>query len=665
MQIADRRLHEAWRKVRRGSKSPGIDGITVEMFDPIATENLAQLKQQLANETYNPRPAKSFYLQKTSGGKRLIGISTVRDRIIQRLLLDALYRPLENTFVDISYAYRPGRSIHQAADRLAIAYRDGQQWILKADIEAFFDRLCHALLIRDLEQLNIPDTIRAIVVQSLRAGIWLNGQIRHPGMGVTQGNVLSGALANLYLTEFDRRCLDAGFNIVRYGDDLAIACNTPELADHALTRITGWLNARFVSLAPEKTKIFAPDEAFAFLGYRFDRGEVFVPPPPQIRTGFARPYGATPTIRKPGRRSGRPIACARSRSKLTPLTVSPLQYFAEPMTTLYVTEQGAYLKVKNYQFLVFYQHELRCQVPANRVTHIVLFGCCNLSHGAVSLALRRRIPVMYLSQKGRYFGRLGASGEAKVEYLTRQAALAEDPAFAREQSEAIVRAKLHNSRVVLLRLSRGRRDDRTKAALKLLATLIDDLPLAQDLETLRGYEGKAATTYFQSLGGLVAASFGFEGRTKRPPKDPANSLMSLGYTLLSHNVHAFVEAIGLHPHFGTLHANYDSRPALVCDLMEEFRATVVDALVVYLLNSKIFTIEDFTPPDERGGVYLHQDALRTFVKHWEERLQLRVTHTVTGLEVTYRRCIELQVREYVACLLGDVPVYRPMVWPVK
>jgi CRISPR-associated endonuclease Cas1 len=139
-------------------------------------------------------------------------------------------------------------------------------------------------------------------------------------------------------------------------------------------------------------------------------------------------------------------------------------------------------------------------------------------------------------------------------------------------------------------------------------------------------------------------------------------LLSLGYTLLSQNVHSFVQAIGLHTHFGNLHVPRDNHPALVSDLVEEFRAQLVDSLVAYLVNKKIFTPEDFTPPDERGGVYLHPDALKKFLKHWEEKLQSQLTHPHTGYKVSFRRCLELQVREYISCLTGEVPVYRPMIW---
>ena len=332
------------------------------------------------------------------------------------------------------------------------------------------------------------------------------------------------------------------------------------------------------------------------------------------------------------------------------------------MTTLYVTEQGAYLKVRHQQFQVFYQRELRVNIPAHRISHIVLFGCCNLSHGAVSLALRRRIPILYLSQRGRYFGRLQTDGQAKVEYLTRQVLYSQNPEFVRQQAEAIVLAKLHNSRILLMRLNRRHSSERAAQAVRELDILQDKLCFAEEMDALRGYEGKGATIYFQALGSLFSGRFEFEKRTKRPPTDPINSMLSLGYTLLHQNVGSFIQAVGLHGHFGNLHVPRDNHPALVSDLMEEWRAQLVDSLVVYLVNSQIFTLDDFTNPDERGGVYFQPHALKKFLKHWEEKLQTEITHPHSGQRVVYRRCIELQVREYIARLMDEVSVYRPMIW---
>jgi len=115
----------------------------------------------------------------------------------------------------------------------------------------------------------------------------------------------------------------------------------------------------------------------------------------------------------------------------------------------------------------------------------------------------------------------------------------------------------------------------------------------------------------------------------------------------------------LHPNFGNLHVPDEDHPALVSDLVEEFRAPIVDSTIVALIAAEILTPEDFIPPDEKGGVYLHQNALKTFLQHWEAKLQSVAVNSTARYEVSYRRCLELQVREYAACVIGDIIAYRP------
>jgi CRISPR-associated endonuclease Cas1 len=499
----------------------------------------------------------------------------------------------------------------------------------------------------------------------MKAGIVLKGQYLNFGKGVLQGGILSGSLANLYLNKFDRQCLSQGINLVRYGDDFVIACSSLIEAERTLGEIITWLQEIYLNIKESKTKIYAPNEEFNFLGYQFIEGKIYAPPPPNYQSGNGKscdsgfPYRRP---RKPLQLISRPPKVCNLTQSTDSITHHPEHYWREPMTTLYITEQGSFLKVQRQQFQVFYQQQLRCKVPANRVSHIVLFGCCNLSHAAVGLALSRQIPVMFLSQRGRYFGRLQAEGNAKVEYLSRQVECSLNPVFTRQQAENIVRAKLHNSRALLLKLNRRRPTQEAEIAIDFLANLMDKLGDAESMDALRGYEGKAASVYFQGLGSLLAEPFTFEKRTKRPPKDPVNSLLSLGYTLLSQNIYSFIQSLGLHTHFGNLHVPRDNHPALVSDLMEEFRAQFVDSFVAYLVNSKIFTLDDFTPPDAQGGVYLHPDSLKKFLKHWEDKLQTEITHPQTGYQVTYRRCLELQVREYMTCLIGKIEAYRPMMW---
>ncbi|NEO26069.1 MAG: CRISPR-associated endonuclease Cas1 [Kamptonema sp. SIO4C4] len=647
------RLHAAWESVRRRSQSAGIDGITPDLFAGIVTEALRQLQRQLQQEQYCSQPARGFTIPKKSGGTRLISIPTVLDRIVQRFLLQSIYPALEEVFLDCSHAYRPGMGVQTAIAQAAEVYTASPVWAIKGDVAQFFDHLNWALLLTQLEQLAITPPLVDLIAGQLKARLVVKGYPIPRNQGVLQGSILSGALANLYLSEFDRRCLAAGMEYIRYGDDFVVLTGGLLEATRILAWMEEWIADFRLHLHPEKTRLVAPHESFTFLGYEFQSGDIIAPVRKKPQRKRKAKTASTP--------SKRPLACAVVRGTVQKKT-GFLDHWQEEMTTLYITEQRAYVKVKHQQFQVLLNHDLLIAVPVNRVSHLVLFGCCNLSHGAISLALRRRIPILFLSYQGRYFGRLQTEGVAQVKYLQQQVERSLAPEFILRQAKAIVAGKLHNCRILLLRLNRRshHQTPEAKEAIEQLAEYLQKVPQADSLEMLLGYEGQGTRVYFRGLGSLVYEPFTFTQRSRRPPKDPVNSLLSLGYTLVHQNLYSLVQGVGLHPHFGNLHVPRENHPALVSDLIEEFRAPLVDSLVMFLVNSKIFQEEDFTPPDGRGGVYLYPDKLKVFLKHWQERLQLEVTHPHTGYAVSNFRCLELQVWEYIGCLMGEREVYRPM-----
>lgn len=212
---------------------------------------------------------------KKSGGNRLIGIPTVRDRIVQRFLLQTIYPRLEQVFSESTFAYRPGLSIYGAVERVMEAYRHQPAWVVKADIQQFFDNLNWVLLLNQLEQLKLKPIAIQLIEQQLKSGVVVSGRFCRTNQGVLQGGVLSGALANLYLSEFDQMCLDAGIYLTRYGDDCVTVYLSWIQANRALEMMGEWLKDIYLNLHPEKTRIITPQQEFTFLGHQFCAGEAF------------------------------------------------------------------------------------------------------------------------------------------------------------------------------------------------------------------------------------------------------------------------------------------------------------------------------------------------------------------------------------------------------
>lgn len=181
----------------------------------------------------------------------------------------------------------------------------------------------------------------------------------------------------------------------------------------------------------------------------------------------------------------------------------------------------------------------------------------------------------------------------------------------------------------------------------------------QDLDVLRGHEGAAAKLYFEVLGQMITnPGFSLTGRSRRPPKDPTNSLLSFGYTLLFNNVLSVILAEGLNPYLGNLHRSDRKEPHLAFDLMEEFRSVVVDSMVMAIVNQKVLRPTDFTYPNAEGGIYLEDRARRVFLKHFEERISSEVSYPGMAQPISYRRAIQRQVQHYKKCLTSSLR-YEP------
>jgi CRISPR/Cas system-associated endonuclease Cas1 len=193
-----------------------------------------------------------------------------------------------------------------------------------------------------------------------------------------------------------------------------------------------------------------------------------------------------------------------------------------------------------------------------------------------------------------------------------------------------------------------------------LAAAADEARRAGDLATLRGVEGMGSKAYFAVYRTCLRPGFTFAKRTRRPPRDPVNALLSLGYTLLGEAIATALEVVGLDPYEGFYHADKYGRPALALDLVEEFRGPVADSVVLTLINKRMLQPDDFTEPEANGGVYLTRHGLAIFLREFSDRLQATFTHPLAGRPLTYQKCLEVQARQTAKVIMGEEPEYRPL-----
>ena len=338
------------------------------------------------------------------------------------------------------------------------------------------------------------------------------------------------------------------------------------------------------------------------------------------------------------------------------------------LNTLYVTTPNAYVHLDNDTVRIEVERETRLRVPLHHLGAVVCFGNVLLSPAIMARCAGEGIGLVLLDMNGRFRARV--EGPVSGNILLRQAQhrQAADGAGALELARAIVAGKIRNTRTVAMRGARDSDDPSDEAALSAAAVHLDaslrQAAEATDLDTLRGVEGEAARTYFSVLSNLVKVDargpFRFNGRTRRPPRDRMNAMLSFLYSMLMNDCRSAVEAVGLDPQLGFLHAVRPGRAALALDLMEEFRAYVADRLALTLVNRAQIRAEDF---DERdgGAVLLKDEARRKVITAYQERKQEEVTHALLDTKMPLGLLPFTQARLLARHLRGDSQAYIPFI----
>lgn len=339
------------------------------------------------------------------------------------------------------------------------------------------------------------------------------------------------------------------------------------------------------------------------------------------------------------------------------------------LNTLFVTTQGAYLAREGEALLVRVEKQTKLRVPIHTLGGVVCFGRVGVSPSLMGLCGERGVAISMLSFNGRFLARVNGFTPGNVLLRREQYRRADAPDGSAAIARAIITAKVANARSVLLRSLRDYPDSAgaadVKAASDRMALSLQDLARdGQTLDALRGLEGEAANTYFGCFDCLITnqkESFAFRTRSRRPPLDNVNALLSFLYAMLAHDARAACEAAGLDPAVGFLHRDRPGRPGLALDLMEEFRPYLADRLALSMINRKQVSASGFTTA-EGGAVSMDEATRKAVLVAWQKRKQEQVVQPFLGEKVSVGLLVHLQARLLARHLRNDMPAYVPFVW---
>ena len=349
------------------------------------------------------------------------------------------------------------------------------------------------------------------------------------------------------------------------------------------------------------------------------------------------------------------------------------------MATLYLTEQQSLVKKAGDTLVVHLSADeeagkpkRKARVPLIKIERVVVQGNSTITSPALGALMEQRAPVTFLNRYGRFQGHLAPALSKNGQLRLAQAAAHGDPRRQHAFARAFVEGKLANMRTMLLRANRKRHESSLAAAANAIGETMKEVEaLVADAEIpdparpqadsaygrLQGFEGSATAHYFNSFVHLLNDPGVFNGRTRRPPRDPANALLSYGYTILLHQVTSAICTVGLDPYVGYLHSSQYGKPALALDLMEEFRPIIVDSVVLSIFNNGMLGPDDFI--ETFGTHRLTDNGRRTFLTKLEARFDEKITHPTFNYRADYRRCLELQARLLAKAVMGEIPSYPP------
>ncbi len=706
-------LRQAWNKVVSNDGIAGYDRQSITDYSWRIEEHLAALSQQLLSGTYVPQPLLKLVMLKPSGKLRNLLIPTVMERVAQTAATIVLTPLVESELGANTFAYRKGLSRMTAAREIERLRNLGYQWVLDADISNFFDTVDHPLLFQRFRELCDDEELLSLITQWLTALI-VDGhkpKVKNT-TGLPQGCPISPMLANLYLDKFDERMEQEGFKLVRFADDFLILCKSKPKAEAALQLSESALAELKLQLNNEKTRITTFSEGFKYLGYLFIRSLVLPTKmhpeewydklgklklrkaPKQTNTGESNNYelqagdSGTITVTKEallqtefGEKLLQSLekqeidvdqflenTAKEERVQQKEKQVALNKLYSPLLNTLYLQEQGSILLKDGDRFSVEKEGRQINEINVRRVEQILVLGNITLSTLAMQYCMKSNIPVTFLSQHGSYFGRLEATTADQSAIERFQYLRSLDEPFALDLARRIVEAKIRNSCTMIQKEralaweSNGELKEKFDTTLLLMHALLEQSKTCESIDVLRELASKSAALYFELYGLLFKKEFPFYSnafsRVRRPPTDPVNSLLSFGYTLLHTNIFSLVRMRGMNPYIGFLHAEEKGNPALINDLIEEFR-TLIDSMTLHTLNKGVLRNRDFYYPATQGGCFMTDDARKKFLAVFEQRMWEESHDQQSGQTMNIRRLIESQVVKISEVLAGKRAFYEP------
>ena len=591
--LSDENIMEALNMLERKRDSCGIDGILLSELRDHWDINGERVKREIFEEQYKPCVVRNSEIVNYKGKKRTISVYSSVDRLILRCISQAVQDRYDDFFDRNCFGYRPGLGLQDAVRQALDFLESGNIWFVKIDIQKYFDRISLKLLKSQLRELLGNTPLLRLINRFLNARVEEDGEIREKRLGIVQGSSLSPFLGNLYLTEFDKSLSRRGIHFCRFGDDISAFFGSYEEASAFLSSAAGELERDFeLRINSEKSGVFEGLNV-TYLGYTFDKdpetGSITAIPKKK-KEKMIYPVWNRESIRKTNR-------------------------------SYHLINDGI-LSRRDFN-LLFENESGRQHIPVETTKAINVYSNVFFSANFFTFASMHNLEVNIFDRYGNRVGSFTPETSGwKSKTMLRQSAVYLDEQKRLELARKIEIGALHNMRTNLRYYSRRRK---SSAILKDLAAQISEsitaVNEAGSVNDLMRIEAAARVSYYAGFNEIISSEeFRFTKRTRRPPQDPLNALISFGNTWLYNRIATEIQKTSLDIRIGIVHAANRRSRSLNLDIAELFKPVIVDRVIFTLINKHIITEKRYFREHESGGIYLNSNAKRIFLAELEDKI---------------------------------------------
>lgn len=610
--LSQENLLEAMESFEGKRDSCGVDGVKLSELEEYWEANGEKIKKTILKGEYSLGYVKQQEIMNAKGKKRTISLMNTVDRFIYRALMQVLAKEWTPQFSEYSYAYQDHKGIKQAVEQAAEYMEKGYIWCVELDIQNFFDNINHDILLQKVKKVISDERIIDLIIAYMNCTVVDDHLYYRREKGILQGGPVSPLLSNIYMNELDHYMEWKNYKFCRFGDDINIYCQSYEDAFEQLHDIEGHLTEKeSLPLNNGKTGIYKALNR-KYLGYRFEEkaGEIIVKKENKAYRTVYRDWYTT-GIQRIDR-------------------------------NYHLINEG--ILTKRDFSLLFDGKDGKKYIPVESTDSLYIYSNVIFSGKFFEFINEKGLNVSMIDRYGEKIGSfVPQNNHRNIKTELKQLRIYDDEKERLELARKLEIASVFNIRANLRYYKRRKEEQKLATTITDISALIKLLNEAKSVTQLMTIEAQARQKYYHCFNWILDdKDFIFEKRTRRPPEDPLNAMISFGNTLLYQRIANEINRTSLDIRIGIVHAAGSRPESLNLDLADLFKPILVDRTIFTLVNRKMMNAEDFVEV-ENNGIYLSKNGKRQFIKEFERKLYQKLQ--IDGIERTYDYLIKYEIQK--------------------